>query len=183
MIQVTGREADVVALLNPASVAVIGASGQPGALSWWPLHLLRQYGFAGEIVPVNPNRSEIDGVPCVPDLASLGHPVDVAVVALNAENSISAVRECAAAGVGAVILPAQGFGEIGATGRAAERALLDAARGSGMRIVGPNTDGVANLATGAVLSIQPLFGDQIDLGDVAVVTQSGASAGLADLAA
>ncbi len=177
MIQLTGREADVVRLLNPASVAVIGASSRPGALSWWPLHLLQQYRFGGEIFPVNPNRAEIDGVPCVPDLASLGRPVDVAVIALNAENSVCAVRECAAAGVGAVVLPAQGFGELGSTGRAAEQAMLDAARGSRMRIVGPNTDGVANLATGAVLSIQPLFGDVVELGEVAVVTQSGASAG------
>jgi acyl-CoA synthetase (NDP forming) len=177
VIPVTGREDDVVRLLNPRSVAVIGASGRPGTLSWWPLHLLRQYRFAGEIYPVNPNRSEIDGVPCVPGLASIDGPVDVAVVALNAENTLGAVYECAAAGVGAVVLPAQGFGELGEPGRAAERAMVEAARGAGMRIVGPNTDGIANIAAGAVLSIQPLFGEQMSPGPVAVVTQSGASAG------
>jgi len=176
MIEVTGREAAVHQLLNPASVAVIGASSRPGALSWWPLHLLHQYGFAGEIYPVNPNRGEIDGLRCVPDLASIGHSVDVAVVALNAHNSVAAVQDCAAAGVGAVVLPAQGFGELGTNGRAAEQEMLAVAREAGMRVVGPNTDGVANLVTGAVLSIQPLFGEQMPLGDVAVVTQSGASA-------
>jgi acyl-CoA synthetase (NDP forming) len=177
VIPVTGRERDVVRLLNPRSVAVIGASSRPGALSWWPLHLLRQYQFAGAIFPVNPNRSEIDGVPCVSGLAAIGGPVDVAVVALNAENTLAAVHECAAAGVGAVVLPAQGFGELGEPGRAAERAMVEAARGAGMRIVGPNTDGVANIAAGAVLSIQPLFGEQMSPGPVAVITQSGASAG------
>jgi acetate---CoA ligase (ADP-forming) len=177
MIPVTGREDDVARLLNPRSVAVVGASGRPGALSWWPLHLLRQYHFPGEVFLVNPNRSEIDGEPCVPGLASIGRPVDVAVVALSAENTPAAVRECAAAGVGAVVLPAQGFGELGEPGRAAERAMAEVARGVGMRIVGPNTDGVANLTAGAVLSIQPLFGEQVLPGPVAVVTQSGASAG------
>jgi acyl-CoA synthetase (NDP forming) len=177
MIEVTGRENAVTRLLNPASVAVVGASSRPGALSWWPLHLLQQYDYAGEIFPVNPNRDEIDGIRCVPDLASIGRPVDVAVVALNAQNTATAVVECASAGVGAVVLPAQGFGELGETGRAAEREMIAAARAAGMRIVGPNTDGVANLASGAVLSIQPLFGDRMPVGQVAVVTQSGASAG------
>jgi acetate---CoA ligase (ADP-forming) len=174
---ITGSEESVWQLLHPESVAVIGASSRPGALSWWPLHLLQRYHFAGGIYPVNPNRDEIDGIKCVPDLAAIGHRVDVAVVALNAENSVEAVRECASAGVGAVILPSQGFGELGAGGRSAEQTMLDAARHAGMRIVGPNTDGVANLVNGAVLSIQPLFGEDIPLGDVAVVTQSGASAG------
>ena len=177
MIPVTGREDDVVRLFNPRSVAVIGASSRVGTLSWWPLHLLRQYQFAGEIYPVNPNRSEIEGVPCVPGLDSIGRPVDVAVIALNAENTLAAVHECAAAGVGAVVLPAQGFGELGEPGRVAERAMVEAARGAAMRIVGPNTDGIANIASGAVLSIQPLFGEQMSPGPVAVVTQSGASAG------
>lgn len=177
MISVTGNEAAVDKLFHPRSVAVVGASSRPGTLSWWPLHLLQQYQFQGKIFPVNPNRDQIDGIACVPDLASIGEPVDVAVIAMNAENSLAAVRECAAAGVGAVVLPAQGFGELGEGGRAAEQQLVEAARSTGMRIVGPNTDGVANLSSGAVLSIQPLFGEQMPLGEVAVVTQSGASAG------
>jgi acetate---CoA ligase (ADP-forming) len=168
---------DVRRLFHPKSVAIIGASSRPGTLSWWPLHLLQRYNFKGEIFPINPNRDDIEGVACVPNLAAIGRRVDVAVVALNKENTLTAVRECAAAGVGSVVLPAQGFGELGEDGRGAEREMLDAARAAGMRIVGPNTDGIANLANGAVLSIQPLFGEDIPLGDVAVVTQSGASAG------
>ncbi len=177
MKSITGAEDDVWKLLHPKSVAIVGASSRPGALSWWPLHLLQRYGYQGTIYPVNPNRDEIEGIACVPDLAAISGRVDVAVIALNAENSVKVVQECAAAGVGAVILPAQGFGELGEGGRYAEREMLSSAKSAGMRIVGPNTDGVANLTNGAVLSIQPLFGEDIPLGDIAVVTQSGASAG------
>jgi acetate---CoA ligase (ADP-forming) len=177
MRSITGAEEDVARLFHPRSVAVVGASSRPGTLSWWPLHLLQLYDYDGLIFPVNPNRDEIDGVRCFPTLASIDQPVDVAIVALNAENSATAVRECASLGVRSVILPSQGFGELGETGRALEREMLELARAAQMRIVGPNTDGVANLSTGAVMSIQPLFGEQMPLGEVAVITQSGASAG------
>ncbi|WP_187281123.1 acetate--CoA ligase family protein [Nonomuraea sp. C10] len=176
MITVTGAEPAVQTLFNPRSVAVIGASSKPGTLSWWPLRLLVQYGFAGGVHPVNPSRSEIEGVPCVASLADVGGPVDLAVIALNAKNTVQAVRDCAAAGVKVAVLPSQGFGETGEDGRAMEREMLAAARESGLRIVGPNTDGVGNLATGALATIQPIFGQGVEPGRVAVITQSGATA-------
>jgi len=176
VINVTGAESAVQTLFNPRSVAVIGASSKPGTLSWWPLRLLVQYGFAGGVHPVNPSRSEIEGVPCVASLADIGEPVDLAVIALNAKNTVQAVRDCAAAGVKVAVLPSQGFGETGEDGRALEREMLAAARESGLRIVGPNTDGVGNLATGALATIQPIFGEGVEPGRVAVVTQSGATA-------
>lgn len=176
MITVTGAEPAVQTLFNPRSIAVIGASSKPGTLSWWPLHLLVQYGFAGGVHPVNPGRAEIEGVPCVPSLADVGEPVDLAVIALNAKNTVQAVRDCVAAGVKVAVLPSQGFGETGEDGRALEREILATAREGGLRIVGPNTDGAGNLATGALATIQPIFGEGVEPGRVAVVTQSGATA-------
>lgn len=177
MQQLTGSEDDVERVLTARSVAVIGASGRPGTLSWRPLHLLRRYGFGGQLFAVNPARTEIDGVRCFSSVAHVGEPIDVAMITLSAAKSVQAVRECAAAKVGAVVLPAQGFGELGEAGRAAEREMLSAAGAAGMRIVGPNTDGLGDLATGTLLSIQPLFDEGLRAGDVAVITQSGASAG------
>lgn len=173
---VTGAERDVFRLLNPRSVAVLGASSRSGTLSWWPLHLLQHCGFKGEIYPVNRTRSEIDGVRCFTSIRDVPAPIDVAVVPLNAAATIQAVDDCAAAGVGSLVLPTQGFGETGAAGREQERQLIDRARAAGMRVVGPNTDGVANVAAGAVMSIQPLFEERISPGPVAVVAQSGATA-------
>lgn len=172
----TGAEADVARLLQPSSVAVIGASARPGSLSWWPVHLLRSNGFAGSVYPVNPKYDDLDGLRCYPSIAAVGAPVDVAVIVLDADRTIEAVRECAAAGVRAVVLPTQGFAELGEEGRAKEARLLEVAREAGIRVVGTNTDGVANLATGAIMSIQPLFDEGVPTGPVGVVTHSGATA-------
>jgi acyl-CoA synthetase (NDP forming) len=177
MRSITGAEEAVRLLWNPQSIAVIGASGRPGTLPWLPLHLTNRYGFAGRLYPVNPNRDEIEGLRCYPSIGAVGEPVDVAVVAQSAEATVEAVRGCAEAGVKLVVLPAQGFGERGESGREVERELLATAQASGMRIVGPNTDGVANLAAGALTTIQPLFAEGFSPGNVAVVAQSGASAG------
>lgn len=176
MREVTGREADVVRMFNPQSVAVIGASSKEGSLSWWPLHLLASKGFAGEILPINPTRDTLEGHRCYASIGDVGRPIDLAVVALNAEKTVEAVSECAAAGVKTVVLPSQGFGEAGPEGRKLQDQVAELARGSGMRIVGPNTDGIANLASGAIASIQPLFQQPVAPGPVGLVTQSGATA-------
>jgi acyl-CoA synthetase (NDP forming) len=177
MHSITGAEEDVGRIFNPSSVAVIGASSRPGALSWWPLHLLLSNGFAGRVYAVNPSRTEIDGQRSYASLAEIPTRVDLAVIALNAERTMDAIRECAAAGVRSVVLPTQGFAETGAEGAALELQIATLARSNGMRIVGPNTDGVANLETGAIASIQPLFEAGIAPGPVGLATQSGATAG------
>ena len=176
MRELTGSEGDVTALLHPRSVAVVGASSREGALSWWPLHLLAANGFDGRIYPINPNRAEIDGVRCYPTVSDVAEPIDVAIIALDPERSLQAVEECAERGVGAVVLPTHGFGESGDVGRARQERLTAAVDGR-LRVVGPNTDGIANLGTGAIVSIQPLFGQGIASGPVAIATQSGATAG------
>ncbi len=176
MRELTGAEQDVAALLDPGAVAIVGASSRPGALSWWPLHLLAASGYSGAIYPINPNRDEIDGIRCYPSLGDVPGPIDVAIIALDAERSLQAIEACGAAGVRAVVLPSQGFGELGDSGRERQARLAAFAGPGRLRIVGPNTDGVANLATGAIASIQPLFATGVRPGAVAVVTQSGATA-------
>lgn len=176
MREVTGAEADVLRLFNPASIAIVGASSRPGALSWWPLHLAATKGFAGKVYAINPTRDEIEGVRCSPSLAAVGQPIDLAVVALAADKVEDAIRQCADAGVRNVVLPTQGFGEVSEEGARRQAAIADFARARGMRIVGPNTDGIANLANGAIGSIQPLFDEGISTGPVGLVTQSGATA-------
>ncbi len=176
MRSVTGAEQDVARLFDPASVAVIGASTTPGALSWWPLHLLRHNGFKGAIYPVNPNRDSIDGLRCYASVAELPATPELAMIAMNAERTLEALRECAQAGVKAVVIPTQGFGESGEDGQARALELASLAGPGKLRIVGTNTDGIGNLATGAITSIQPLFDEGIAPGPVAIAMQSGATA-------
>jgi acyl-CoA synthetase (NDP forming) len=173
---VTGSERAVARIFYPSSIAIVGASGRPGALSWVPLHLLQRYQYRGAIYPVNPARESIDGIACYPTLADVPGPIDLAVIVVNAEATVDAVQQCADLGVAAAVLPAQGLGEQGGEAREREREMAAYAGARGLRIVGPNTDGVANLSTGAMATIQPVFQEMIASGPLAVVAQSGATA-------
>ena len=175
--EVTGAEHDLATLFAPRSVAVIGASGRPGALSWWPLHLLDRYGFKGEVYPVNPSRDAIDGRVCYPTLADGART--------GRRRGDRAQRRADARGAGRVRGGRRARGGPADAGhrrgrlrrrRAAAARWSTLARARGLRIAGPNTDGVARFATGAVASIQPVLGQDIQPGPVAVVTQSGATA-------
>jgi acyl-CoA synthetase (NDP forming) len=175
MRSITGAEESLRLLAEARSIAIVGASSKPFTVSWWPLELLERYGYAGAVYPVNPNRDAIAGVRCYPSLAEVPGPVELAIVVLPAELTLDAVRACADAGARAVVLAAQGFSEHGEEGRAREEALSALGRERGIRIVGPNTDGIASFATGIVVSIQPLLGEGVQVGPVAVVAQSGAT--------
>src|SRR3954447_12169960 len=89
-------------VLRPRSVAVLGASSRPGALSGRFMGGLQRHGFAGRIVPVNPKRTEIDGLACAPSVgaAAADGPIALAVISLPRAAVVGAVEECAAAGVG-----------------------------------------------------------------------------------
>jgi acyl-CoA synthetase (NDP forming) len=174
---ITGSEDAVSALYAPKNIAIIGASSKPYTISWWPLHLLQIHGFKGGIYPVNPGRDEIDGTRCYRSINDLPVAPDVAIIALDAVSTVGAVEDCARLGVKVVVLPTQGFGEVGGEGVVLEQRILEVARGAGLRIVGPNTDGVANIGTAAFLSIQPLLANATQTGSVALITQSGATAG------
>jgi len=177
LLKLTGSEEAVAALFSPANIAIIGASSKPRTISWWPLHLLQRHGFRGGIYPVNPGHTEIDGTTCYPSLAAVPVRPDVAMIALDAPGTLAAVRECAALGVKAAVLPTQGFGEMGPDGAHMQAQLLEVARAGNLRLVGPNTDGLANLVNSAFVSIQPLLADATLTGGVALITQSGATAG------
>lgn len=174
---IIGSEPDLQRIFNPKSIAVVGASSRPGTLAWWPLHLLRKRGFAGDIFPVNPKQTELEGIPCLPSVDALPDGVDLAMISLNAEAAVDAARACADRGVGAVVLPAQGIGETSAEGKRREQEMVAYLRARGTRVAGPNADGLGNLANGALATIQPLFDTDISTGRLAVATQSGATAG------
>ena len=163
------------ALFNPRSVAIVGASEDPTRIGGRPLRHLREFGFRGEIRPVNPRRDRVQGMPAWPDIAAVPGTVDVAVVAVAAESALETVEACAARGVRAAVVFTSGFAETDADGAARQRRMGEIARASGMRILGPNCLGVYNAATGYYAT----FTTTLDIhrprpGPVAVVSQSGA---------
>lgn len=133
----------IARLLSPASVAVIGASGDARKTSGRPIAFLRKHGFEGRLYPVNPRYEEIDGLRCYPSVDALPEVPDVAIILLGPERANQAVADLAARGCPAAIVLAGGYGETGTTG-AQRQEELKAARGS-MRILGPNTIGLVNL--------------------------------------
>ncbi|NVO15289.1 MAG: acetate--CoA ligase family protein [Rhodoplanes sp.] len=159
-------------LFHPRSIAVVGASSDPGKLIGRPIAYLEKHGFAGAIYPVNPRYDRVGSRVCYPDVASLPEVPDVGLVLLGADRAVSAVEQLARAGaVGAVVL-ASGFGESGEEGRRRQCALKEAA--GAMRLLGPNTIGLANVTDKIMLSASGAMElDGFVSGSVALVSQSG----------
>ena len=163
------------AALNPKSVAIVGASDNPHKVGGRPILYMSTYGYKGKIFPVNPARAEVQGYKAYPDLASLPEVPDMAIVALAGEATVQAVERCARMGVKVAVVMASGFGETGAEGKQVQDAMLAAARATGMRMVGPNSQGLANFGTGAIANFSTIFNDAPCLpGPVAIISQSGA---------
>jgi acetate---CoA ligase (ADP-forming) len=161
------------ALFNPRSVAVVGASRKAGSIGAALVHNLKEYGFTGRVHPVNPDAPEIEGLKAYGRLSDVPRPVDLAVVAVPAPAVETVVRECAAVGVRGVVVISAGFAEVSEAGRAAQKRMRDLARGSGMRLVGPNCMGVLN--TDPAVRMHATFAPlQPTAGNVGFLSQSGA---------
>lgn len=164
------------AALDPRSVAIIGASENYNKVGGRPVHYLDKFGFKGKIFPINPTRPEVQGHKCYPGLADLPEAPEMVIVAVAGDNAIGAVEDCAARGVKVAVVMASGFGEVDAVaGKAKERHMVEVAHKAGMRIVGPNSQGLANFGTGAIASFSTMFMDMDRAeGHVAMLSQSGA---------
>lgn len=160
------------ALLNPRSVAVIGASADATKMTGRPVGYLQKYGFDGAIWPVNPRAETIAGLPCFPDVASLPAAPDAAIVLLGPDRAEAAVRDLAAKGCQAAIVLASGYGEANEEGARRQRGLTEAA--GAMRLLGPNTIGLVNLTDRMMLSATgALEVGELPAGRISVVSQSG----------
>lgn len=163
---------DLDAFFRPASIAVVGASGDPSRSGGRVMATLAQTGFAGRIHPVTPSQERIGDLACVKSLAEIGAPVDQALICVSAERVPAAIRECAAAGVRAAVVFADGFAEP-ALRRQMDEALDHARATSGLRVIGPNTIGnrvvndrvYATIATDMMMEHLP--------GTIATIGQSG----------
>lgn len=160
-------------LLAPDSVAVVGASPD----SWYSSQLmdnLLEYGFDGDVYPVNPNRDEAWNRPCYDDLSSLPEPVDLAVVSVPREYVVETVKDAGREGIPAALVITAGFSEADERGAELEAELADAASEHGVRVAGPNCIGLANARTGAVLT--STCSRRPEPGNIGLVSQSGALA-------
>ncbi|MGZ8633424.1 MAG: bifunctional acetate--CoA ligase family protein/GNAT family N-acetyltransferase [Solirubrobacteraceae bacterium] len=170
------HEADVAAVahvLRPASVAVIGASRRPGTVGGEVARNLLAGGYTGPLYLVNAHGGEVFGRPTVASILDVEGDVELAVIAVPASAVVETARECAVKGVRALVVLTAGFAEVGAEGRARQDELLAVCRASGMRMVGPNCLGVANLHRETALDATFAPGTPA-AGSVAFASQSGA---------
>lgn len=159
---------------NPAGFALIGASSNPNKLSHGILKNAQQYGFKGNIYPVNPTNKEILGLPCYADITSVPDPVDLAEIVLPAPYVVDALEACGKRGIKTVIIISGGFKEVGAEGADLEQQCLKIATQYGMRIIGPNCVGAIDLYTGLDTTF---IQGMPEKGPIGFVSQSGAVCG------
>jgi acyl-CoA synthetase (NDP forming) len=167
-------------IFKPKSVAVIGASTSPGKLGHDILANLKNGGFPGPLYPINPKAEEILGLPVYKSVAETPAPPELAVVVIPARIVASTLEQCAAAGVKAAIVITGGFAEAGPDGERLQEELAQVVRQTGLRVVGPNCQGV-NMPHEHMCASWPLITTR---GKIAFASQSGTvGAAFLDLAA
>jgi acetate---CoA ligase (ADP-forming) len=162
------------ALMQPRSIAIIGASQDATKIGGRPVELLRRYGYAGEIYPVNPRASVVQGLQAYASLDEVPEAPDLAIVAVDAEKAPEAVEQCAARGVRSVVVFSSGFAELGGKGRVMQERLRTSARRSGMRVLGPNCLGAVSIAEKSIATFSIVLEHSMpSAGALGIVSQSG----------
>ncbi|MBV8997852.1 MAG: acetate--CoA ligase family protein, partial [Solirubrobacterales bacterium] len=136
--------AAVRSFLEPSSVAVIGASRQRGTIGGEILHNLLAAEFDGPLYAVNDKAEVVQSLPAFRSVEDIPGGVELAIMAVPAEDVVGAAHKCAAAGVRSLLVISSGFAETGADGARRQHELLEVCRAAGIRVVGPNCLGVLN---------------------------------------
>jgi acetyltransferase len=160
---------DLKSFFHPTGVAIIGASSSPGKLGHEILKNLIDCGYSGAIYPINPKSDRVLGLACYKSIKEIPEAVDLAVIIIPARFVAQSIRECGEKGVKGAIVISGGFSEAGPEGEELQTALAETARECGVRLIGPNCQGVNNPYTPLCAS-WPLLTRK---GRVAVISQSG----------
>jgi acyl-CoA synthetase (NDP forming) len=158
-------------LLNPRSIAIVGASDKigPGFNAW---NALQHVGFGGKVYLVNPTKAELLGQKCYPSLEAIDGDVDAAFVAVKAESVLDVAGQAAAKKAGGMAILSSGFGDAGPEGLKLQNELAAFAAKSGLSVCGPNCLGLINFA-GRTALFGTSLPDQVKRGGIAAVVQSG----------
>ncbi len=160
---------DLRAFFHPASIAVIGASETPGKFGHEILKNLVEGGFPGALYPINPRSRKILGLACFTNVKEIPDSVDLSVLIIPARMVPQAIQDCGEKGVKAAVIISGGFSEAGEEGTALQQELAKIAAHYGVRVIGPNCQGVNN-PYHPLCASWPLLTRK---GAVAVISQSG----------
>ena len=166
------------ALLEPRTIALVGASGEAGKNTARPQQFLRRHGWTGTILPVNRSRAELFGETAYPDLDAVPGDIDHAFVMVPGAQVAEVIEACGRRKVPVVTVYSDGFSEAGEAGALAQQALASRARELGIRLLGPNCIGLINVVNRMTLTVNAaLTGELAPAGRIAIVSQSGSTLG------
>ena len=164
---------DLERFFNPGSIAIIGASQDFMTISGQPLKHLQSHHYQGRLYPVNPRYQEVAGVKCYPALAGLPETPDLVLILVNAARVADMLQQCGEKGVPYVIIFSSGFSEMGGEGVKLQRQLAEIARRYEIGVIGPNCQGMMNVADGVFAGFGSVFFTDYEPGRVSMVSQSG----------
>ena len=165
-------------VLSPRSVAIVGASSDFSKFTGRTLKYIIKHRYPGKIYPINPGRDEIAGLSCYHSIRELPEPVDTAFIQIAARGIPDVLEQCIEKGVKSAIIHSAGMGEAGEEGKKRQEQIKALAREAGMRVVGPNCAGIANMVDNVILS--PVVCYELDTlikGRIGLVSQSGGLTG------
>ncbi len=166
---------DLARFFTPKRVAFVGATEDLSKFGGRCMRLLIDFGFRGEIYPVNPKRNELFGLKCYPSLDELPEAPDHVGIVLPSAAVPAALEACVRRGAPFATVFSAGFGETGAEeGRRLQERAVAIARAGGLRFMGPNCNGMVNFVDAfALTSTSAIKGERRPAGDIGVVSQSG----------
>lgn len=158
-------------VIEPESVAVIGASGTPGKSGFSILANLLKTGYSGSVFPINPSVNEILGFKTYADIEDVPEKPDHVVIALPRNLVVGQLKKCVKKGIEVATIMGHGFADNGEVGQAIEREIVEVSRNSGIRVIGPNSWGVTNTKNGFSTITFPM--GLPPAGGISVICQTG----------
>jgi len=163
---------------NPSSIAIIGASSNEKKTGSRIQRYLVSHGYKGRIFPVNPNRDNIFGLKCYPNLKKINEKIDHIFIALDGDKIIEAINDAVSLNVKCATILSGGFSESGSEGLDLENKILDIANKGNIRVLGPNSIGIINISDSVILSANAMLElPNLKKGSLSVISQSGSLIG------
>ncbi len=170
-------KSDLEPFFNPQTVAVVGASARKASVGGVIFRNFLKPAFKGTVYPINPRATDVLGIPSYEQVSNIPKPVDLTVIAVHAGIVPNIMQDCEQKGVKAVIIISGGFKEIGPEGAYLEQQVVEIAKRSGMRVIGPNCVGIYDTNTGVDTTFLPASRmGRPEKGYISFISQSGAFA-------
>jgi len=158
-------------IMEPDSIAVVGASSEVNNLGNQAVYSILKSGYQGKIFPVHPKSKQVHGLKVYPSLDNINQPIDLSIIALNPLATVELIEVCGKLDIPSAICISGGFGELGERGKKLEKKLYQLAKENNVEIVGPNTLGIINTEKKLNATFCPL--DDLESGNVSMLSQSG----------